>query len=101
MKKFLIILEKGKDGFGAYSPDLPDCVAVGATQKETEKKMYEAISFHLEGLKEDGITIPNGKSGCYAGMRIDAAENDYLSRNQTLFMNRRLFLFPESALYRP
>jgi len=62
MKKFLIILEKSKDGFGAYSPDLPGCIAVGATQKETEKKMYEAISFHLEGLKEDGITIPNGKS---------------------------------------
>jgi hypothetical protein len=45
MRKFLVIIEKGKDGYGAYSPDLPGCVAVGATQKETEKKIYEAISF--------------------------------------------------------
>ncbi len=62
MRKFLIVVEKDKDGFGAYSPDLPGCVAVGATHKETEEKMYEAISFHLEGLKEDGIPIPKGKS---------------------------------------
>ena len=62
MRKFLVVIEKGKDSFGAYSPDLPGCVAIGATQKETEEKMYEAISFHLEGLKEDGIPIPKGKS---------------------------------------
>jgi len=62
MRKFLIIVEKGIGGYGAYSPDIPGCVAVGATQKEAEKKMYEAISFHLEGLKEDGISIPKGQS---------------------------------------
>lgn len=62
MRRFLIIIEKSKDGFGAYSPDLPGCVAVGATKKETEKKMYEAISFHLEGLHDDGLPVPKAQS---------------------------------------
>jgi len=50
MKKFLVIIEKSKDGFGAYSPDLPGCVAVGATKAEAEEKMYQAMTFHVEGL---------------------------------------------------
>lgn len=62
MRKFLIVIEKSRDGFGAYSPDLPGCVAVGATRKETEKKMCEAIGFHLEGLEEDGLPIPRPQS---------------------------------------
>lgn len=62
MKKFLVVIEKGDDGYGAYSPDLPGCVAVGATKEETEEKMYEAISFHLEGLREEGLPIPEGES---------------------------------------
>jgi len=62
IRKFLIVIEKSKDGFGAYSPDLPGCVAVGATREEVEEKMYEAINFHLEGLKEDGISLPESES---------------------------------------
>ena len=62
MKKFLVIIEKSKDGFGAYSPDLPGCVAVGATRAETEEKMYQAMTFHIEGLLEDGLSIPQRES---------------------------------------
>ncbi len=62
MKKFLIIIEKSIDGYGAYSPDLPGCVAVGSTREEAEQKMYEAITFHIEGLKEDGLPIPDNES---------------------------------------
>lgn len=62
MRRFLIIIEKGKDGYGAYSPDIPGCIAVGATREEAEEKMYEAIAFHLEGLKEDGISLPESES---------------------------------------
>lgn len=62
MKKFLVIIEKSKDGFGAYSPDLPGCVAVGATRDETEEKMYVAMNFHIEGLQEDGLSIPKSES---------------------------------------
>ena len=62
MKRFLIVFEKCKDGYGAYSPDLPGCVAVGETREETEEKMYEAINFHIEGMREDGIPIPKSES---------------------------------------
>jgi len=62
MRRFLIVIEKSKDGYGAYSPDLPGCVAVGGTREETEEKMYEAINFHIEGLQEDGVPIPKSES---------------------------------------
>jgi predicted RNase H-like HicB family nuclease len=62
MKKILIIIEKDNDSYGAYTPDLPGCVAVGSTREEVEEKMYEAINFHIEGLKEDGIPIPESRS---------------------------------------
>jgi len=62
MRKFLVVVEKGENGYGAYSPDLPGCVAVGATKKEAEEKMYEAIAFHLEGLRAEGLPIPDGDS---------------------------------------
>ena len=62
MHRFLIIIERSADGYGAYSPDLPGCVAVGETREEVESNMYQAISLHLEGLKEDGLPIPPGES---------------------------------------
>jgi len=62
MRRFLIVIEKSKDGYGAYSPDLPGCVAVAETRSEVEEKMCEAINFHIEGLIEDGLPIPDGES---------------------------------------
>jgi predicted RNase H-like HicB family nuclease len=61
MRKFLVIIEKGGSSYGAYSPDLPGCVAVGATREEAEQKMYEAITFHLAGRREEGLPIPEGE----------------------------------------
>ncbi len=61
-RKFLIIIERGETNFGAYSPDLPGCVAVGKTRREVKKNMHEAISFHIEGMIEDGLTIPKPQS---------------------------------------
>ena len=58
MKKFLIVIEKTESNYSAYAPDLPGCIATGNTVEETEKNMYEAIEFHLEGLKEDNLPIP-------------------------------------------
>lgn len=46
---FLIVVEDAGANFSAYSPDLPGCVATGASREETEKNMYEAIQLHLEG----------------------------------------------------
>jgi len=50
MKKYLVIFEKTSIGYSAYVPDLPGCVATGITKEETEKNIFEAIQFHLEGL---------------------------------------------------
>jgi predicted RNase H-like HicB family nuclease len=58
MYRFLVIIEKGIRGYGAYSPDLPGCVAVGDTQEEVEKNMREAIVMHLQGMIEDQEPIP-------------------------------------------
>ena len=62
MHRFLIVLEKGEQGWGAYSPDLPGCIAVGQTQEEVENRMHQAIALHLEGIKEDGLPVPEGRS---------------------------------------
>jgi len=57
--RFLVVVEEAGENFSAYSPDLPGCVATGATREDAEKNMYEAIQLHIEGLKEDGIPIPS------------------------------------------
>ena len=56
--KYAVIIEKGEDGYGAYVPDLPGCVAAGGTKDEVKQLIQEAIEFHIEGLKEDGQSIP-------------------------------------------
>ena len=60
--RFLIVIENAGSNFSAYSPDLPGCVATGSTREETERNMYEAIQFHIEGLREDGLPIPSSDS---------------------------------------
>jgi len=62
MFRFLIIVEKVNDNYSAYSPDIAGCVATGKTREEAEANMHEAIAFHIEGLKEDRLPIPEGKS---------------------------------------
>ena len=56
--RYLVILEQGPSSFGAYVPDLPECVAVGDTREEVITLIQEAIEFHLEGLKQEGLSIP-------------------------------------------
>ncbi len=58
MKKYLIVIEETQTGFSAYSPDLPGCVSTGQTRQEVEQNMREAIAFHLDGLREEGQTVP-------------------------------------------
>jgi predicted RNase H-like HicB family nuclease len=58
MHRFLIVIEDAGENYSAYSPDLPGCVATGATREETERNMVEAIQLHIEGLIEDGLPIP-------------------------------------------
>lgn len=56
--RYAIVIEQAEGNFSAYVPDLPGCVATGATIEEVEADIREAISFHLEGLREDGIPVP-------------------------------------------
>ena len=60
--RYLVVLEETKTGFSAYSPDLPGCVATGATREETERNMTEAIAFHLEGMHKEGLEVPQPHS---------------------------------------
>jgi len=62
MYRFLIVIEKADGNYSAYTPDLPGCVATGATREETEQNMYQAIEFHIKGLSEDGLPIPESTS---------------------------------------
>lgn len=62
MHRYLVIIEKAGKNYSAYSPDLPGCVATGGTKKETEKNMQEAIQMHVEGLIEDGVSLPKSHS---------------------------------------
>ena len=56
--KYMVVIEKGKSGYGAHVPDLPGCIAVGKSQEEVLRLIKEAIEFHIEGLRAAGEPIP-------------------------------------------
>jgi len=56
--RYAVVIEKAPSNYAAYVPDLPGCIATGASVAETESLIREAIEFHLEGLKADGHPIP-------------------------------------------
>ncbi len=62
MHRFLVVIEKAENNYSAYSPDLPGCIATGATREEAEKNMHEAIEMHVAGLKEDHQDVPESCS---------------------------------------
>ena len=62
MKKYLIVIEETGTGFSAYSPDLPGCIATGATRADVEREMREAMNFHIEGMRLEGQAVPEPHS---------------------------------------
>jgi predicted RNase H-like HicB family nuclease len=58
MFKYTIVIEKADGNYSAYCPDLPGCVATGASVEETTERIKEAIEFHIEGLKAEGLDVP-------------------------------------------
>lgn len=60
--RYAVVIEKANANYSAYVPDLPGCVATAATVREVEDEIREAIRFHVEGLKEDGLAIPSPTS---------------------------------------
>ena len=62
MHRYLVIIEEAEGNYSAYSPDLPGCVATGRTREEAEESMREAIAFHLEGMRQDGLPAPDART---------------------------------------
>ena len=60
--RYAVVIEQAGGNFSAYVPDLPGCIATGDTVEEVAEEIKEAIAFHLEGMREDGITPPAPKS---------------------------------------
>ncbi len=60
--RYAIVIEKADNNFAAYAPDLPGCVATGKTVDETEQQIREAIEFHIRGMREVGLPIPDPSS---------------------------------------
>ena len=66
--RYAVVIEQAENNYSAYVPDLPGCVATGGSIAETEQAIREAIEFHIEGLREDGVAIPQPTS------RVDYVE---------------------------
>jgi predicted RNase H-like HicB family nuclease len=60
--KYVVVYEKSATGWAAYVPDLPGVVTTGKTKEETQQLIREAIEFHLEGLREDDLPIPESSA---------------------------------------
>lgn len=62
--RYGIVIEKANGNYSAYVPDLPGCIATGQTIDEVQTEIRDAIEFHLDGLREDSIPIPEPTSVC-------------------------------------
>jgi predicted RNase H-like HicB family nuclease len=60
--RYAIVIEQADGNYSAYVPDLPGCVATGTTVGEVEAEIRDAIAFHLEGMREDGLPVPKPSS---------------------------------------
>jgi predicted RNase H-like HicB family nuclease len=56
--RYMVVIERGERSWGAHVPDLPGCVAVGGTRDEVRRLIREAIEFHIDGLREEGLPVP-------------------------------------------
>ena len=62
MSRYLVVIEETATGFSSFSPDLPGCVATGATREEVEREMKAAIEFHIDGLRAEQEEIPRPRA---------------------------------------
>ena len=60
--RYAVVIEKAVDNYSAYVPDLPGCIATGESIKDAERKIRLAIRFHIEGMLEDGVKVPEATS---------------------------------------
>lgn len=62
MRSYVVVIERGAQNYSAYSPDVPGCVATGVTVDETVARFQQALTLHLQGLREDGLPLPEATS---------------------------------------
>ncbi len=60
--RYAVVIEKAGDNYSAYVPDLPGCIATGESIKDAEREIRLAIRFHIEGMLEDGVKVPEAAS---------------------------------------
>ncbi|MFC4563247.1 type II toxin-antitoxin system HicB family antitoxin [Nocardiopsis mangrovi] len=73
MSNYVILIERAPDGYGAWCPDLPGCVALGDTIEETISEMQDAMRCHLELMREDGLPIPAPNTVAATMTAVDVA----------------------------
>jgi predicted RNase H-like HicB family nuclease len=74
MMRYAVVIERAAGNYSAYSPDVPGCVATGATREEARQEFREALAFHLEGLRESGEPLPEPASTIeYVDVELPAA----------------------------
>lgn len=62
--KYAVVIEDAGRNFSAYVPDLPGCIATGRTLPEVRRHLREAITFHIDGLKNAGLAVPRPRTRC-------------------------------------
>jgi predicted RNase H-like HicB family nuclease len=62
LMRYAIVIEKADGNYSAYVPDLPGCIATGETDAAVETEIRDAIRFHIDGLKQDGLPVPKPTS---------------------------------------
>jgi predicted RNase H-like HicB family nuclease len=67
---YAVVIEKGERNYSAYVPDLPGCVSVGDTQEDVKAEIREAIEFHLEGMRDDGVQLRGARGPVIAGSDV-------------------------------
>ena len=62
--RYAVVIERANENYSAYVPDLPGCVATGKSREDVEDRIREAIRLHIDGLREDGVAVPEPESIC-------------------------------------
>jgi predicted RNase H-like HicB family nuclease len=89
MKKTQVIIEKSRTGYSAYVPDLPGCISTGSSILELKRNIQDAISYHLEGMEEDRLTIPKIFRGEYV-LLFNFDVETFLNHYDKIFTKRAL-----------
>lgn len=82
--KFLVVIERGESNYSAYSPDVPGCIASGASVEETLTNIRSALEFHLEGMAEHGDPLPVPRTLNFYVQNTDEISSDDIIAHVTI-----------------